>query len=83
MNDRVNNAASTLVADTAMRALNAIQNARPEHQILGAAALFTLLIERFGFTPQEIMTRAKNVMNYAEGKRPEFVAIADYMRYEL
>jgi len=83
MNDLVNNAAVLPVAGAAMRALNAIQDARPEHQILGAAALFVLLVERFNMSPQEIMTRVKNIMNYAEGKRPEFAAIADYMRYEL
>ena len=83
MNDRMNNAASMPVADTAMRALNAIQDARPEHQVLGVAALFALLVERFDMPPQQIMASIKNVMDYAEGRRPEFAAIADYMKYEL
>lgn len=71
-------------AQAAMRVIDALQGTcLPETQAHGIAAAFILLSERWGMSPQEIFEKTTNLMNYAEGRRPEFAAVAEYLENEL
>ena len=66
-----------------MKIIDAIQSLRPHEQVAGMAATFLLLAEHLGMTPQDIFAITTNIMNHAEGRRPEFAAVAQYMAEEL
>ena len=70
-------------AGAAMQVIDSLQRHRPEARVLGAAAVFVLLAERFGLAAQDVMTATTNLMNYAEGRRPEFAAVQEYLQKEL
>lgn len=67
----------------AMQVVDSLQRHQPEARILGAAAVFVLLAERFGVSMQDVMGATKKLMNHAEGRRPEFAAIGEYLRHEV
>ena len=51
-------------------------------QILGAACAALLLAEASGIRPDELFGMARNCMNHADGRRPEFAAVSDYIHNE-
>ena len=67
----------------AMAVINSVQQVPPAVQAHGIAAAFILLAERYGLEPQHLFQRTTNLMNYAEGRRPEFAAVAEYLANEL
>lgn len=81
--DVMNMAQPRDVARAAMATLSGLQDFRPEHQIMGAAAVFLELADYLGIPAQEAFTATKNLINGDQGKRPEFLAIRDYMDGEL
>lgn len=80
--DVMNMAKPRDVAQASMGVLNAIQDHRPEIQIMGAAAVFLQLADHLGIPAQEAFTATKNLINGDDGKRPEFKAIDAYMNGE-
>lgn len=73
--DQLNNASVNSVANAAMEILDRIQD-RPAHERMLAVAAVTLtLCEVYRLDRQALMTAANNLMNHAEGRRPEFLAV--------
>jgi hypothetical protein len=82
--DRLMNLPVKAGATAAMQVIDALQKGHsPEAQVLGAAAVFVLLSERFGVSMQDVMGAIKKLMNHAEGRRPEFAAVAEYLAKEV
>lgn len=73
----------THVARATMALVNANQDEPPHVQMHAATALFLLACERFGVRPTDAFEKANNLMNHAEGPRPEFRAIRQYMENEF
>ncbi|WP_018123399.1 hypothetical protein [Desulfovibrio oxyclinae] len=77
------NADLKAVATTTMGLVDAVQE-RPNHEQLAAfGAAFLLLVEQSGMPLPDVMAAVKNMMNHADGKRPEFKAVEAYMQNEL
>jgi pantoate kinase len=73
--DKLNNASVVNTARATYAMLNAVAK-RPAHErVMAGAAQFLTLLEVYGLDPQEVMTKAKNLMNHAEGRRAEFLAL--------
>lgn len=81
--DVMNMAGPGEVARASMTTLNALQDFRPEIQILGAAAVFLSLADHLGIPAQEAFAATKNLINDDNGKRSEFFAIGAYLEGEL
>lgn len=78
------NAPLTIVAEAAMSVVNGVQNIpEPGARLLGLACAFLLTAEEAGLSVPDLMGMARNAMNTAEGKRPEFTAVAAYLRNEV
>lgn len=82
--DLVGNASLVSTARCAMSALDAVQT-EPDKgaQFLGLAAAFLLAAEVSGLSVPDFMGYARNAINHAEGRRPEFEAVATYVAYEM
>lgn len=82
--DIVASADVRLAATSTMQVLDAIQSIRPrEYQITALACSFQLLAERVGLEPQDLFALSTNIMNHADGRRPEFAAVRQYLKEEL
>ncbi len=86
--DLVVNADPKQVADMTFGLLNYLQNRRDAGatgaQIVAVAAMFKLVCDAFGVNPQDAMTVAGNVIEYAPGHQiPEFRAVAMYIDKEM
>lgn len=81
--DKINNAQPADVAKSNFVVIDRLQSFEPHIQVLGLAATFLILAERFGVDAQTIFTVTKNLMNSKEGLRPEFVAVKDYVENEI
>lgn len=71
------------VGKASMAVVDELQAFPPEVQMAGACATFILLAEAAGVPVADAFTTVKNIMNHADGKRPEFKAVADYIKHEL
>lgn len=71
------------VGNAAMAVTDAIQRFRPEEQVVGAAAFFLLLCDRYQIDAGEAFRIASRVLKARHEGRPELNAVQDYMRYEL
>lgn len=69
-------------ANCSMAVIDRLQKEPAAHQMAAITATFLLACERHGITPGDAFTITKNVMNHAEGRRPEFAAVAMYMENE-
>lgn len=82
--DLFNNADPRRVAQATMSVIDATQRGfQPHEQMHAMAAAFLMLAEHWSVPAQDLFTATKNLMNDQEGKRPEFSAVAEYMRNEL
>lgn len=82
--DGLVNAQPQQVAHATMVLLHELQNHQPPVQAAALAATFVLLCEHYGVEPQDVMTATKNLLlAEGQGKRPEFGAARDYLRYEV
>ena len=81
--DRLNNLAVLDGAMAAMEVVNALQRHSPEARVVGAAAVFRLLAEHLRLDVQGAMSATSNLMNHADGRRPEFAAVSEYISKEL
>lgn len=84
LRDLTGNAPLRLCAQAAMSVADAVQTVPHRGaQILGAAAAALLLAEASGIRPDELFGMARNCMNHADGRRPEFAALSDYIQNEV
>lgn len=65
-----------------MRVVDALQDNQPHEQVAALAAAFVLACERHGIEPQDAFAVSTNIMNHADGRRPEFIAVRQYMEHE-
>ena len=82
--DRMNNMHPRPVANAAMQTIDALQRHHlAEAQVMGLAAAFVLMCERYDVPAQDVFTASKNLMVASEEDRTEFKAVRDYMKYEV
>lgn len=81
--DKLSNLKVRKAANAAMLVIDTMQQLPPEEQIAGLAAAFLLLADRVKMSPQEMFSFTTSIMNHADGRRPEFAAVAQYMDMEL
>jgi hypothetical protein len=82
--DLMNNANPRRVANATMAVIDATQRGfQPHEQMLAMAAAFLMLAEHWGMPAQDAFRAVTNIMNDQDGKRPEFGAVARYMKEEL
>lgn len=81
--DLMVNAGVRDVARATMALIDVNQKLPPHVQLLAQAANFLLLAEHYDIPVQDVFAIITNIMNHAEGRRPEFLAVADYMENEL
>lgn len=65
-----------------MSVLGAIQDMPPEEATVGVTSAFFLIAERWGLDPRDLLGLTTNIMNHADGRRPEFAAVAEFLRNE-
>lgn len=84
LRDFLANAPITEAANAAMAVVDSVQS-YPNNgvKLLGFSAAFLLAVEASGLTVSEVMVYTKNAINNAEGKRPEFQAVARYIENEV
>ncbi len=84
LRDALCNAPLIMAAESAMTVVNGLQQ-RPHKgaNLLGLLSATMLVLEQCGLTPQDMLGMAKNAVNHAEGVRPEFQAVNDFIRHEL
>lgn len=80
--DRLTNMSVREAATGTMQILDAVQDERPEKVVASAAAFFVHACDRFGIRAADALTITTNIINHAEGKRPEFAAVEQFMREE-
>lgn len=81
--DHMTNAPIRSVAQATMALIDVNQDKPPEHQLLALGAAFLLMTEHLRVAPADVWGFTNNLMNHAEGRRPEFAAVAAYMEGEL
>lgn len=81
--DLLNNAKPDRVSRAMMEAIDRLQNYQPHEQLMGVCALFLFLSQAWGIPAQDVFTATKNLINDADGKRPEFAGIETYIKKEL
>lgn len=82
--DKLVNADPKGVAIASIVVIDALQRQPVHVQAAAVAATFVLLCERYGVNPHDVMVATKNLMlRDRQGRRPEFGAVSDYLRYEV
>lgn len=81
--DLLNSVPVREAAVTTMAIIDAIQDSPAEHQLIAITAAYKLMTERFNISPHDTMAVADNVMHHADGRRVEFLAVADYLEGEI
>ena len=81
--DLLNSVPVETAANATVAVIDRLQDFSPELQMLALTTSYKLMLERFNFPPQDILTVADNVMNHADGRRVEFEAVQSYMEGEL
>jgi hypothetical protein len=71
------------VAQSALRALNAVQFDEPELQVAGLAAAFYLLAKRFGVHAGDPLETIARILNSNEGRKTDLRAVQLYVENEL
>lgn len=81
--DKLTNIPTRQAANATMSIIDCVQRLQPEERPVALAASFLLLAERLDVPAQDLFTYSTNIMNHADGRRPEFKAVADYLENEL
>lgn len=82
--DKVRNTADARTAgNAAMCVITAVQDLPADAQVHGITAAFTLLCERLDLTPSQLIEITSNLMDKANGYRPEFRGVASYFSNDL
>lgn len=80
--DLLGNADRTLVARAAMEVIDALQKHQPATQALGLAVTFRAMMDHYKLNLSDLFTFAGNIVVDADGRRPEFKTVEDYMQGE-
>lgn len=84
LRDALGNTRLSEAANVAMAVANAVQSIPSKGaRIAGTAAAFLILLEESGMPAPDVLGMARNIINHAEGRRPEFAAVTDYIREEV
>jgi len=84
LRDLLGNADLTQSARAAMSVATGVQDYPDKGvRLMGTAAAFLLAAEASGLPVTDVIGMARNCINTAEGKRPEFAAVADYVQHEV
>lgn len=81
--DKLNNIEVKEAANASMEIVNLIQNMAPHVRVVACSVVFCLVCERYKMNPQSAFSVMQHIMNHADGRRPEFAAIRDYLRNEM
>lgn len=81
--DQLTNADIHEVSASCIDALDKIQR-HPRHvQVPVICALFLSVSEASGLTVQDLLQTTERMTSHADGRRPEFAAVIDYVKGEL
>ena len=84
MRDLIGNAPLTASAEAAMRVADAVQHEPHKGaRLLGLLAAALIAMEASRCNLHDVLGMARNAMNDAEGRRPEFRAVDAYIRNEI
>lgn len=84
LRDLAGNAPLTQASGAAMSVADAIQHTPHKGaRLLGAASAFILMADNAGIHVSDLMAMARNCMNDAEGRRPEFKAVEEFIVKEV
>ena len=84
--DELNNAPGQQCAIAAMDVIDRLQShwENPGVIVIGACAVFQMICDHYGVTPQDAFQVTQNCMNDTNGRYvPEFRAVKDYVENEL
>ena len=73
------------VSNTAFQVANTVQkmNCTPGEQMAGAAAYAIVFLNESKMTLSELLDIVNKIIKHADGIRPEFKALGDYIRHEM
>lgn len=75
------------VLDAARACMSVANGVQHEHhkgaRLMGLACAFLIAAEEAQLSVTDLMTMGRNCMNYAEGRRAEFLAVTDYINKEI
>lgn len=84
LRDQTANCDLRRAARCCMAVADGVQRAeQPGARLMGLAAAFLLAAEASGIPSADLMAYARNCINDAEGRRPEFAAAATYIEQEV
>lgn len=91
LRDQIGNADLTRVSTAAFSVMNSIQNQRDEEEggilpgecVAAITAAFVLTLESSRLPASDVISITRNMMADADGRRPEFKAITDYIKKEV
>lgn len=81
--DQITNASLTHVSGAAMDALDRLQRHPRGVQIPAICALFLAVSKASGLSVQDLLQTTDRMTSHADGRRPEFAAVVDYVNGEL
>ncbi len=84
--DQLGNGDVTRVSTAAFSLVNALQNQQgllPGESVGAVLAAFILTMEASGMNTADAIGKARNLMADANGRRPEFKAVTDYLKAEV
>ena len=80
--DKLTNMSVREAAVGTMQVLVSLQDEQPEKVVAAAAAFFLHACARFGIPANDAIFITTNIINGADGKRPEFKAVEQFMAEE-
>ncbi|MET4733900.1 hypothetical protein ABIE64_002629 [Thalassospira sp. MBR-102] len=80
--DLMTNLPVKAAAVSSMTVIDSLQDMTPHEQMVGITSTFLLACEHHKVNPQDAFTCVDNIMNHAEGRRAEFMAVRKYMENE-
>ncbi|MEG2140964.1 MAG: hypothetical protein RRY20_09285 [Bilophila sp.] len=84
LRDQLGNVSLTDAAHTAMSVADAVQTCpRKGARLIGIMAAALITIEASNLNLQDVLAMTRNVINHADGRRPEFAAVDAYVRNEV
>lgn len=84
LRDLTGNAPLRESSNAAMGVADALQHVPHKGaRMMGVSAAFLILAECAGLNVYDLMAMARNCMNDAEGRRPEFAAVDEFVRKEI
>lgn len=86
LRDQIGNADISRVSTAAFSVMNGIQNQEnmlPGESVAAITAAFILAIDASRLSGADVIGLTRNMMADADGRRPEFKAITDYIKKEI